>query len=189
MSKVEDDIKNELGKYAEQFAPASIITAVVKSINSDETIIVTTGSGLEIDDVRLRSVVRAAATKIVITPADNSTVLIGKIENSDEYVVVAVDEVAKVEVVFSATISIVIDANGITMNGGSLDGLVKLGALLTKLNAVEDDLNALKTVFKTSWVVVPSDGGAALKTAAATWANGIITKTVKADLENPKIKQ
>jgi hypothetical protein len=188
MSEVIEDIKRELGKYAGRFAPASIITATVKSINTDETIVVTTGSGLEIDDVRLRSVIRTAATKIVVTPADNSTVLIGKIDNSDEYVVVAVDEVAKVEIVLSATIKLVIDANGIVMNGGSLDGLVKLGALLTKLNALEDDVNNLKNVFKL-WTPVPSDGGAALKTAATTWANAAITKTVKADLENPKIKQ
>lgn len=189
MSEVLEDIKRELGKYAGRFAPASIITATVKAHNSDETIVVTTGSGAEHDDVRLRSVIRNATTKIVVTPALNSAVLIGRIEDANEYVVIAVDEVAKVEVVLSATISIVIDANGITMNGGSLEGLVKLGALLTKLNALEDDINALKTVFKTAWVVVPSDGGAALKAAAATWANGTITKTVKADLENTKIKQ
>ena len=188
MSEVIEDIKRELGKYAGRFAPASIITATVKAVNSDETIIVTTGSGAEIDDVRLRSVIRNATTKIVVTPALNSAVLIGKIEDGSEYVVVAVDEVTKVEVVLSATISIMIDANGITMNGGSLDGLVKLGALLTKLNAIEDDVNNLKNVFKV-WTPVPSDGGAALKGAVSTWANMAIVKTAKADLENTKIKQ
>lgn len=188
MSEVLEDIKRELGKYAGQFAPASIKVAQVLAINSDETIKVTTGSGAEHDDVRLRSVIRNATTKIVVTPAINSAVLIGKIEDGNEYVVVAVDEVAKVQVVLSASISLVIDANGITMNGGQLDGLVKLGALLTKLNALEDDVNSLKNVFKL-WTPVPSDGGAALKGAAATWTNMAITKTVKADLENTKIKQ
>jgi hypothetical protein len=38
----------------------------------------------------------------------------------------------------------------------------------TELDTLKTDINNLKTIFST-WVVVPKDGGAALKTAAAAW--------------------
>lgn len=40
--------------------------------------------------------------------------------------------------------------------------------VLTRLNAIHTDIDALKTVFST-WVVAPPDGGGALKTAALAW--------------------
>ena len=82
-----------------------------------------------------------------------------------------------------------IDVNGFIFNGGSLNGMVKIDANVTKLSNIEKDLNNLKTIFSTTWVPVPNDGGAALKTAAATWAGQTFTPTVRADLENTLIKQ
>lgn len=76
----------------------------------------------------------------------------------------------------------------VQFNNGSLGGLIKIEDLISKLNTVEGDLNSLKKVFSTTWVVVPSDGGAALKTAAANWAGDTITKTIVTDLENSKVK-
>lgn len=74
------------------------------------------------------------------------------------------------------------------LNDGSLGGLVKVAQLTQKLNALENSVNQLKQIFST-WVPVPQDGGAALKTAAATWAGQQLTTTQRADIENDKIKQ
>ena len=76
---------------------------------------------------------------------------------------------------------------GIVLNDGSEGGLVKATTVQEKLNNLEDDLNNLKKAF-TDWVVVPADGGAALKAIAATWAGQEITKTELPELENPAIK-
>lgn len=79
-------------------------------------------------------------------------------------------------------------ASEILFNGGLNDGLVKVNELVTKLNIIESDLNDLKQAFST-WVVVPSDGGAALKTITSTWYGNSIEETTKEDIENIKIKQ
>lgn len=80
------------------------------------------------------------------------------------------------------------EAERIEFMGNDFSGLVKVTDLVDKLNALEDDLNALKKVFGVTWIVAPTDGGAALKAAAATWYAQPIIKTVKKNLENEKIK-
>ena len=56
----------------------------------------------------------------------------------------------------------------IRFHDGSNNGLVKVDDLVTKLNNLEHKVNDLVTVFS-GWTPVANDGGAALKTAAATW--------------------
>jgi hypothetical protein len=76
--------------------------------------------------------------------------------------------------------------DSIKIGDGTYDGLIKINDLVTKLNNLENDINSLKTAFST-WVVAPSDGGLALKTAAATWYGSSLTATVKADIENTEV--
>jgi hypothetical protein len=78
--------------------------------------------------------------------------------------------------------------DSITMLGGDLKGLVKVDDLVTQLNNLENDITNLKNAF-TSWGVVPSDGGGALKLATASWAGSPITNTQASDLENTNITQ
>jgi hypothetical protein len=78
-------------------------------------------------------------------------------------------------------------AEGITLNGGNFGGVVKVGQLIERINAIENDINNLKTVFST-WVAVPQDGGAALSAASAAWASSMLTPTLRSDVENEKVK-
>ena len=55
----------------------------------------------------------------------------------------------------------------------------------TELDKLKDDLNTLKTVFSTGWIVAPNDGGAALKAAATTWYGSTI---VINDVNATKVK-
>jgi hypothetical protein len=77
--------------------------------------------------------------------------------------------------------------DSIEIMGNSKGGLAIVASLTQRYNKIEQDLNTLKTIF-TSWVVAPSDGGAALKAAAATWAGSSLTQTLDTDIENVKIK-
>lgn len=72
--------------------------------------------------------------------------------------------------------------------GGENDGVPLVNPLLEKLNNLENDINTLKSAFS-SWLVVPSDGGAALKAISATWAGQQLQPTQKQDIEHTKIKQ
>lgn len=78
--------------------------------------------------------------------------------------------------------------DSITMLGGDLKGLVKLDNVVTQLNNLENDITNLKNAF-TSWLVVPNDGGSALKLASASWAGSPIINTQASDLENTNITQ
>lgn len=79
-----------------------------------------------------------------------------------------------------------ITVDKVVFDDGSFGGMVKVGDLVAKLNKVESDLNTIKTAFS-SWVVVPSDGGAALKAITASWSGQQITETQVSDLENTKV--
>ena len=69
--------------------------------------------------------------------------------------------------------------------GGANGGLVKVQALTAKLNALENDLNTLKTALKAPGV---NTYGGVLASTFADWASQPITQTEASDLENPKIK-
>ena len=76
----------------------------------------------------------------------------------------------------------------IEFNGGTLGSQVKIEALKNKLNALEQDINSLKTAIA-GWTAVPNDGGAALKVALSSYYSNQLTVTQLADLANNKIKQ
>lgn len=111
MGKVEDDIREELGRFAAKYAPVMVMHADVVSINEDDTIKVVTVGGDEIDDVRLKSVIKAG-NKLVLTPKIASTVLIGRIENGEDWVLISADEVQKLSLLINE-VSIEVDENGL----------------------------------------------------------------------------
>jgi hypothetical protein len=106
---------------------------------------------------------------LVIMPKVDSIVMLTFVSDSDAY------------------ISMFSEVDSIYLNGDLYEGLVKVNDLVTKLNNLENKVNALITAFN-SWIPVPNDGGAALKTALTTWVGTSLTPTVKADLENITVK-
>ena len=95
MSLEIQQIKEQFGDFANKYGPAAIIPAQVTAINEDDTIAVVFSDGVELDDVRLKSVVKSG-NKVLLIPTIGSTVMVGKIQNSDEYIVIAVDEISEV---------------------------------------------------------------------------------------------
>ncbi|WP_160711292.1 hypothetical protein [Chitinophaga solisilvae] len=95
MSKQISDIASAMASFAARYGPAAIIPAVVKKINADDTVQVVLSSGLELDDVRMKSVVENGG-KVLLVPKAESTVQIARIENSDDYVIVSVHEVSRI---------------------------------------------------------------------------------------------
>lgn len=114
---------------------------------------------------------------IYTKPAAGAVCLIGIIDGQEVSAFLIAAE--KVELVEYA-------ADRVTVNEGKNGGLVKAPALTPRLNAIEKDLNALKTVFS-GWAVVANDGGGALKTAAAAWAGQQLEMTTQEGIENGKI--
>jgi hypothetical protein len=151
-------------------------SGIVKSVDETKRTCVITIDGVDYSDVFLQG--SMTLTKgLVQIPKVGSQVKISFVSQTSAFVSV-----------FGELTKILIDVDLVQFNGGTNDGLVKVNSDVTQLNKIEDDLNALKQAFST-WAVVPQDGGAALKTATATWYGQQLTKTVKNDLQNTKITQ
>lgn len=76
-------------------------------------------------------------------------------------------------------------AASVLINSGLNGGVPKVVDLQTKLNQLETRMNAFCAIFA-SWVVLPGDGGTALKTAWTPYSPVLtqVTPTVRGDLEN-----
>lgn len=67
--------------------------------------------------------------------------------------------------------------NGDVIINGDGDNAVRFSKLKETIDEMQNSVNDLKTVFST-WVPVPQDGGAALKTAAGLWFASPLTKVI-----------
>lgn len=105
----------------------------------------------------------------IIIPKVGSVVIVSMTSNSTGY------------------ISMFSEVEEIQLNGDNYGGLPQIQKLVEKYNVLEKSINDLKTVF-TSWVPVPNDGGAALKTAITLWVGQVLNVTQKSELENTTVK-
>lgn len=135
-------------------------------------------------------------------PEKGSFVVVGFVADGAAGVVLLTEKIESAEFVIGDT-SAVIDADGlrfktknmsavinsqnIIFNGGKLGGLVRVQDLTSRLNIIENDINALKNTLS-AWTPVAQDGGAALKAAAADWSAAMLTPSSRSDYENEIIK-
>lgn len=163
----------------------SIEPATVKSVDEAKHTCTVELDDIELEDVRLNAVNDDNDKTSFIIPKVNSWVLIAYIQgNEADAFVSAFSEIEKIII---QTSGIEITADSIVINNGDNNGLVKVAELTQKLNTLENDLNTIKQVFS-SWVPVANDGGAALKSASASWSGSQLQQTKQADIENDKIK-
>ncbi len=150
---------------------AVLFPAKVKAVQENVRTCTVEIDTLQLTDVRLCAVVDDNLKQLFVKPKTESMVLVADLSNGEfrDLVVVKFSETEKIE-----------------FHGGELGGLIKIEELTNKLNAIEQDINTLKSLFS-GWVIVPSDGGAALKTAVTTWAGQTLTITKTDDYEDKNI--
>lgn len=153
-------------RYGEK--PVTILGTIAAVDESTKTCDID-DDGLMMYGIRLQSVTNAAAG-ILKVPKKGTAALAVKIEDGDGFMLLDCAEYEK-----------------IIINGGQNGGLINIESLVKKINTLEKDINNLKNVFSKSWTPVAQDGGAALKTAAATWAGQSIKETLAADIEDTTI--
>lgn len=155
---VEDKIKFvlQVGKV-KAFDPATMTC----------TVDLTTGP--DILNVRVKASITDDAKGILIRPKVDSIVVVGLLDNNDaSAVILAYTEIDTLKWVTE---------DKIIFQSDSFGGLVIAEKVYDQIKEVKDDLNKLKQAFAT-WVPAPTDGGAALKAALASYASS--TLTVKA---------
>ena len=160
------------------------VICTVKSVDEQSrTCTATTASGVsgvEIPNVQLMASIDDG---MLLIPAVDSNIIVQWTNDVQPYVIMY-SELSKVlYIVGDNAIEI---SEVLKLCGDEYGGLIKIEELVSKLNAVEKDLNSIKNVFS-SWTPVSQDGGAALKTAAATWYGATITETQKSELENQTV--
>ena len=127
--------------------------------------------GIAIPDVRLRASELDDDGQMLVTPKVGSAVTVGSLSGDlAQLVVLKVDHI-----------------DTIVINGGYLGGLINIAQLTSNLNAIEDEINNLKSAM-TDWLPSPQDGGAALKTAITTWAGTPLAKSKRGDYEDETVK-
>lgn len=181
------DIKQQVAQLADTYgkSPLQLMVCTVVSVNKkDRTVSVTpVTDNLSAFPAQLMSDV---ADGVLILPKVGSTVKVMLSEQATPTVV----QYSDVDEVFIVTggSSVKIYSTGIELHGANFGGIPKVWETAERIKRLEDDINTLKQAF-TSWVVVPSDGGSALKVAAASWYAAIITPTTtQSYLENTKVK-
>lgn len=141
----------------------------------------------EVPDIRL-SVIKGGSDKgLLVTPAAGSIVMVADLSGGAlrELAVVGFTEVESIDAKIGSSKVHIADGM-IEMNDGKNDGLVNVKGLVQKLNAVEQDVNNLKTALG-GWVPVPQDGGAALKASITGWAAKSLATTTQNDIEDTKV--
>lgn len=185
MSKQEEIIRKF--KAISKQAIQTFVASVQEVDQESATITALPVGGPELFDVRLRAAIDGSEQGVILFPKVGSTVLVGIIGNDPDTAFVCRQSEVEKAILKIGESSLEISTDGFLLNGGSLGGLINIADLVGKLNEIEQDINSLKTAFST-WVVVANDGGAALKTAAGSWAGSTLTQTQESDLEDIKIK-
>ena len=173
-------LRTSIQKIAGTFMEDNIYYAygIVKTINSDETCDVLLNSdkqGNLIPNVKLQA---AIGDGFLLIPAIDSDVIVcySKRNYANPYIVMTSD-VSDVYIVSS---------NKTTMNDGSYGGLVRVTDLVTKLNNLENKVNAL-VAFSANHFHSGVTTGAGVSGVATVPVTGNLTPTVRADIENTKI--
>lgn len=161
-----------------------IIEAKVKSVSNDNLVLCEANS-LDIPDVQLRPIVDGANKAVLVIPKVNSYVLIGSIEGRQEYIVLKVEEAEKILVKVGNMTFDILDTV-IKLNGDTHGGLTKIQALTTKINNIENKVNAILSALQA--VVIPLAPSGTYPFAPLFSAITALTNTLQSDIENTKVK-
>jgi len=178
--QVRERIREIVGVKYETF-PAEVV-----AVNTDSVNVLPIGDEAQIFDVRLKAALDEQDSGVMIVPKLGSTVLVTMIGGREEECFVSmVSDAEEIRVKIGQT-SFFLDERGIVINEGKFGGLIKIEELRSELKKITDYLTAVKQVFST-WIPVPSDGGAALKTQM----NGALASQeipTFSQIENDKVK-
>lgn len=173
----QEQIRRRLKEMASEVAPLFSMLAEVKSVNAGNATVDLhdSDSGLDFFDVRLRPVLNGTKS-LTIIPKQNTWALAVRLEDSEDWMVVAVGEMDQY----------LIDCEEVVINGGTNGGLVNWPNAKEQLDKTNEVVQAMMSAFS-SWTPVPNDGGGALKTAMTSALSGKAVG-VFTGLEDTKVK-
>jgi hypothetical protein len=160
-----------------------VFVAEVASIDEDLDTVVIQVNGLELSSVRLRSIIDSQGNRVVVYPAVDSTVLVGRIGHSNEMYVQAVGVVDKV-LCHIGDMKLEVTEAGFVYNEGQ-HTTANADVLKSELNKltkrVDDLLNALNQAS-------PDSSSGTFKASLTPLLARITDKENFSGIENDKIK-
>lgn len=176
----DEELRERFRQTAGAYAPDSSVIAQVDSVNEDEcTCVLIDHDGQEFFDVRLQPVTGKNKYFLQI-PKEKSFVLAVRIEGGDDWMVVACEEVEKVQLIVGSS-EVIITENDILLNGGELGGLIKISELTAKLNL-------LVNTFNTHTHPVTTAGTATNQAGTAAPTTNVAQRFNQSDYEDTTIK-
>lgn len=162
-----------------------IFPAEVVSVNEAERTCIVEALGAE-ERVTIEGVKLMAAVDdgLLLIPSVESTVIVIQNTHGDPYVSLF-SEVTKIVSIVGES-SIEVTSGKIAINDGKLGGLVKVGALTDKLNAIEQKVNDLISLFN-SHTHSGVTSGTSTSGTTPTIVSGNLTQTAQSDIENDKV--
>ena len=195
-----EELNTALLRFGKQMTKASIIIdGIIASVDltkyTCEVTVSVNMNGEDVDytyfDIPIK-VLKGSQASLIEIPTVGTTCLINFRDNNVQRPqIYQVDKCDKILIQIAGdngTQTLEISADGFVFNEGKQGGMVILQNVVDRLNNLEDDINKLRSAFN-QWIIIPSDGGAALKTAAATWMSKSLEKTKTEDLANQYVKQ
>ena len=171
-------------KIAKKGKDARHCVCIVDSISGSKCDVTPVSGEAPMKKVRLNADINSDLG-IVITPKNNSVVLVCVLGPADAFVCMY-SEIEKITMKIGNS-SVLIKDGEISFNGGNNKGLVVLDDIVKRYNKIENDINSLKQVLS-AWTPVANDGGAALKGASASWFSQQLITTTASMIENTKVK-
>jgi hypothetical protein len=147
-----EQIREAFRKMAAHEGPVQTKLVQVTSVDEDEMTCIVLDDDIEINDVRLRNVLNDKES-ISIIPKINSWVLMQRLEEDEDWMVVAVDEIDKYRIVCGEMVFEMFDGKFLIQNGGENLGKC-LDDLITQIQAIYAPKNtasitAIQTRLKT----------------------------------------
>ena len=148
---------------SDKFKSGARLCSVI-SVDGSTCNVETLDTQVELKEVRLQT---AASNGILLTPSIGSFVVIVPIADF-EFVVVLYSSIDEIKLL-----------------DGSFGGLVKVNDLVSKVNALENQINSILTTLKTTTIPLAPSGTYPFASLYASLSN--LTVTQVADVENDKI--
>jgi len=130
-------------------APIQVHPGKVVEIDEDAFLATVSINDLNVWFVRMQSI-SSCDSGIKIWPKIGSIVLVGRIGNSEERLILAYSEIDKIEAKIGDQV-LVMTKDGFVINEGKLGGMIKIEELVNRLNAIENYVNDFKSKFSTHY--------------------------------------
>jgi hypothetical protein len=172
-----EQIRSAFKKMAEKVGPAPTLLALVRTVNeANDVCELVDDDELVYSDVRLRPVVDGNQS-VTLVPKVNTWALAVRLENEDEWMMIACGEVEKIK----------ITCDKVVINDGTNGGLVKWPSAKAQHDLVKQFIMAVKNACSTP-VTEPGNGAPSAFQAALNASLTIIQTPNFDNLEDTKVK-